>query len=102
MDKRLKFSEEETMLIERAVDIYSGLLSQSIDSADKKIKSILSRDVELKKLKGNKYCEELWSKGIRDWDEAMTYFYVLRSISDKLKKVRWVHKGLIIDEKGDD
>lgn len=97
-DKELKFNEEETELIERAVDIYSGLISQSISKADERIKGIMSCKESIEKTRGKKHFDELLGNGIKDWDECMTYFYVLRAMSDKLKRIRWLNKGLQVSQ----
>ena len=89
------FNEEEVSLLENAVDMASGFGSRSIESADLKVKAILAnREYHIKELGKESYNKRL-SQGIKDWDDAMTYFYVYRSISDRLKKLRWKHKELI-------
>lgn len=87
----IKFNQEEIFLMERAIDIASGMSAVSIDGADRRIKTGLSREKEL----GKKKFQDFLDKGIRDWDEAMTYFHVQRGISEKLKRLRWSNKELI-------
>ncbi len=91
MNHKISFNGEELFLLERAVDIMSGYDSLSIESADKRIKSILANKELLSK---EVYTKNLDS-AIRDWNDAMTYFYVYRDISERLQKLRWRNSKLI-------
>ena len=92
---QVSFNEEEVSLLERAVDLMSGSLANSIDRADGRIKMLLSRREEIESMKSKKInYQEIIGNGIKDWDECMTYFHVYRDISDRLKKLRWKHKIL--------